>query len=183
MFDSAVMEEGLGLAAEKDMPRRSSMGASPDGLGAYVQDASPGTGMSAAAQMSPMDPYQPQQQAVPYSAVPHSQMQGEIDFLEPDDTSSGAATRSGGITLLFVALSSGIGYALKGGFGMGAGLLISAGAANAYRAQKWWDSGDPSERHEAIVSGVFALAEIATGVFIGYKAYQLPDDKKKKSKD
>jgi hypothetical protein len=93
--------------------------------------------------------------------------------LEPDSTSSGAATRSAGFTLLFVALSTGVGYALKGGLGAAAGLLLSGGLANAYRAQKWFDSADPSEKHEAMVSSIFAAGELGAGAYVAYKAHQV----------
>jgi len=110
--------------------------------------------------------FYPQQQ--PY--YPQQPMAGEIEFLEPEDTSDGAAMRSGGFTLLFVAVSTGIGYAWKGGFGAISGLLLSAGAANGYRAQKWFGSEDPSEKHESLVSSVFAAGEIFGGLFVGYQA-------------
>jgi hypothetical protein len=101
----------------------------------------------------------------------YQQMEGPIDLIEPDDTSGGAAARSAGLTLLFVAVSTGIGYALRGGYGAVSGLLISSGTANVYRAQKWWGSPDPSEKHEAIVSSLFAVGEVFGGLFVGYKAY------------
>ena len=99
-------------------------------------------------------------------------MAGELEFIEPDDTSSGAAARSAGFTLVFVALATGIGYAVRGGLGAATGLLLSGGVANSYRAQKWWGSPEPSEKHEAIVSAVFAAGELISGAYVGYKAFQ-----------
>ncbi len=164
MFDAAVVEEGLGQAATREYRRPVS--GSPDGLGAYVR-AEP-------RQQPPSEQYnqyQEQDEA--------DQLAGEIDFIEPEDTSSGAATKSAGFTLLFVALSTGIGYAVKGGLGAAAGLLLSAGVANGYRAQKWWSSPEPSEKHESIVSAVFAAGEVFAGIYVGYKAFQMGERRSK----
>jgi len=180
MFDSAVVNDGLGQAraVENKQAARNyqpsyqdplqGIGESPDGLGAYVVDgdasALPGEEVS-------------NEPGIPYSQVPYTQTQqmgGELDFFEPDDTSSGAAARSAGLTLLFVAITTGVGYAVRGGLGASSGLLMSAGLANGYRAQKWWGSADPSERHEAVVSGVFCVGEILGGLFVGYQAYKAP---------
>lgn len=167
MFDAAVVEEGLGQAATREHGRRAVAG-SPDGLGAYVRP-------------DPQPQYaQPSQQYNEYQeAAEAGQLAGEIDFIEPDDTSSGSATKSAGFTLLFVALSTGLGYAIKGGFGAAAGLLLSAGVANGYRAQKWWSSPEPSEKHEAIVSSVFGAGEIFAGIYVAYKAFQLGERRSK----
>lgn len=172
MFDQVVEKEGLGRAEEAlDAARPDgglgNQGPSPDGLGAYVE-AQPGdmyshaTSHRASTQMPQMMPQMHQ--------VPQQSMSGEIDFLEPVDTSDGAALRSSGFTLLFVALASVAGYAWKGGHGAITGLLLSAGAANGYRAQKWWGSADPSEKHEALVSTIFAAGEIFGGLYVGYQA-------------
>lgn len=165
MFDAAVVEEGLGQAATREN-RRPAMSGTPDGLGAYVR--APQQVVSPSQQY---DDYQEQAEA--------GQLAGEIDFIEPDDTSSGSATKSAGFTLLFVALCTGIGYAVKGGLGAATGLLLSAGAANGYRAQKWWASPEPSEKHEAIVSAVFSAGEIFAGIYVGYKAFQMGERRSK----
>jgi len=173
MFDQSVMAEGLGQAAQEE--RRASMrgpspdglGGSPDGLGAYVRPE-PGDANYPYPQPTASSPYPPPLERGPE----YGPMAGEIDFIEPDDTSTGAATRSAGFTLLFVAMLTGVGYAIKGGLGAASGLLLGAGIANGYRAQKWWDSGEPSEKHEAIVSAVFAAGELAAGGYVAYKAYQ-----------
>lgn len=177
MFDNAVVSEGLGQAAVAEN-RAQVRGTSPDGLGAYVQ-AEPG---------DPGYPYprptasSPNPPPVRY-AQPQEQLEGaQWDFLEPDTTSGGAAARSAGFTLLFVAVLTGVGYALKGGLGASAGLLLGAGAANAYRAQKWWDTADASEKHEAMVSTVFAVAEIGAGGYVAYKAFQ-SEGRKGKSRE
>jgi hypothetical protein len=111
------------------------------------------------------------------------QMHGEIDFLEPDSTSGGAATRSAGFTLLFVALATGIGYAWKGGLGAATGLLLAGGLSNLYRAQKWFEASDPSEKHEAIVSTVFAAGELGAGAYVGYQAHKLGKSPVKKKRN
>lgn len=160
MFDAAVVNEGLGQAAEE-------AGKSPDGLGAFVvQDG------------NHLPPPQPTQPRWAPPADPQ-QLQGEIDFLEPDDTSGGSAVRSAGFTLLFVGLSTAVGFALARGLGAASGLLLSAGVANAYRSQKWWGSPEPSEKHEAVVSGLFSVAELGTGLFVAYRAYQLGEGAKR----
>lgn len=165
MFDAAVVEEGLGQAATREH-RRPAMAGTPDGLGAYVR---------APQQVAP-----PSEQYNQYQEEAEAgQLAGEIDFIEPDDTSTGSATKSAGFTLLFVALSTGLGYAIRGGFGAAAGLLLSAGVANGYRAQKWWSSPEPSEKHEAIVSSVFAAGELFAGIYVGYKAFQLGERRSK----
>ena len=134
-------------------------------MGAYVQPDSvdPGYPYPEPTASSPHPP------PVGYG---HQGMHGPIDFIEPEDTSSGSATRSAGFTLLFVALGSGIGYAWKGGLGAATGLLVAAGLANVYRAQKWFDSPEPSEKHEAIVSALLGAGELGSSLYVGYKAYQ-----------
>lgn len=164
MFDNSVVEEGLGQASVAEH-RASLRGGSPDGLGAY---ATPDYGFQ-----RPQPPPTPQ----PRPVYEPEAVGGEIDWIEPDDTSSGAATKSAGFTLLFVALFTGVGYAIKGGLGAASGLLIGAGIANGYRAQKWWDSGEPSEKHEAIVSAVFGVGEVAAGAYVGYKAFKSTENK------
>lgn len=111
--------------------------------------------------------YPGQNQQYPYGATA-----GTLDFLEPDDTTSASLSRSAGFTALFVALSTGIGYAVKGGMGAATGLLLSGAAANGYRAQKWWNSQDPSEKHEAIVSSIFAVGGFVAAGYIGWRASQ-----------
>ena len=74
--------------------------------------------------------------------------------------------------MLFVAAAAGIGYAMRGGLGATSGLLLAGSAANVYRAQKWWKSSDPSEKHEAVVSAVFAAGGILAGGYVGYKAME-----------
>lgn len=157
LFDAGVAMEGLGQA-EAAFDEQRGFGASPDGLGAFQSDP---------------DPYVPPQPmpGAP-SRMPVNQMQGEIDFIEPDDASPEAGIRSGGFTVLLVALSAGIGYAWKGGLGAAAGVLLTGSAANMYRAQKWLSSPEPSEKHEAMVSTVFGVAGLGAGGYVGYKAFQ-----------
>lgn len=100
------------------------------------------------------------------------QMQGPWAPLEPTDTSQAAAVRSAGITALLAAGSFGAGIAAAGPLGGAAGILLASGLANGYRAQKWWGSPDPSEKHEAVVSSVFGLAALGIGAYLAYRAYQ-----------
>jgi hypothetical protein len=130
-----------------------SMGASPDGLGAFAQPTS--------------GEYQ---QA-------HAGMGGEIAFLEPPDASPQAAIRSAGITALVAAVAFGGGLALGGAWGSISGLALSGTAFNVYRAQKWWGSPEPSEKHEAVVSATFAAIGLAVGGYTAYKAYQTKGSK------
>lgn len=171
MFDANVVREGLGQAEQDWRQAAAGVHGSPDGLGA----AAPVGEYFANPQGTGAYTVEPGQRPRPQYAQPVAGQ--EFDFIEPDDTSSGAATRSAGFTLLFVAVSTGIGFALRGGLGAAAGLALSAGVANGYRAQKWWDSPEPSEKHEAVVSGIFAAAEVVSGLYVGYKAFQLPKDR------
>ncbi len=110
-------------------------------------------------------PVGPEEPDYPYDAAA-----GVEEWLEPHDTSPEAAMRTAGFTVLFVAVSTGIGYAVKGGLGAVTGLLGAGALANGYRAQKWWGSADPSEKHEAVVSGLFAFAGGVGAAYLGYKA-------------
>jgi hypothetical protein len=98
-------------------------------------------------------------------------LQGPVDWVEPDDVSEQAALRSAGITALAVTLGGGVGLALGGGYGLVSGAMVVAGAANAYRAQKWWSSDDPSEKHEAVVSAMMAVVNLGLFGYTAYKAY------------
>lgn len=141
------------------------IGESPDGIGAYArQDGGP--------------PMRNMQQPPPGAANPGGMMlsgppmDGTWDFYEPDDVSSDAAVRSAGLTALFATVMLGTGVAIGGPWGAGAGLLLAGSAVNGYRAQKWWGSAEPSEKHEAVVSAVFATFGIAVGGYMAYKAFQ-----------
>jgi hypothetical protein len=94
------------------------------------------------------------------------QMEG---WLEPEDTSPEAAGMSAGITALFVAGSIGLGYALGGWKGAVAGGVLSGAVANGYRAQKNMGSTIPDQKHEAVVSSVFAVAGLGLGGYVVYK--------------
>jgi hypothetical protein len=99
-------------------------------------------------------------------------MSGKIDFLEPPDTSPQAAVRSAGLTALAAAVGFGAGLALGGPWGGISGLAFSGSAFNIYRAQKWWGSADPSEKHEAVVSSIFGAINVVVGGYTAYRAYQ-----------
>lgn len=87
-------------------------------------------------------------------------------FYEP------AAARSAGMTFLVGVAAFGVGLATGGGWGGLAGVLGTGAVFNGYRAQKWWGSQDPSQKHEAMVSGVMALGTAAAAVYAVHKASQ-----------
>jgi len=137
-------------------------GQSPDGLG----------GMGAYAQPMPEGlPTSYPQGVQPGAGVPMGAMgQWQMPF-EPMDVSPEAAIRSAGMTTLATAVAFGGGLAIGGWKGGIAGLLLSGGAFNLYRAQKWWGSAEPSEKHEAVVSSIVGAAGVAGGGYAAYKAY------------
>jgi len=130
------------------------MGASPDGLGATLRMAN--------------DP--PRRLAhVSDTRYFMQPLEGSLP-IEPIDTSPGAAVQSAGIAAVLVALGFGVGLAASGPLGAVGGVLLMGGLSNGYRAQKWINSQNASEKHEAIVSGVFALAEVLAGGYAIYRA-------------
>lgn len=169
LFDNVDLEK-----FESDgQPSSSGMGASPDGLGMTMtpeQMADPDIGPNRDFNIPQKgNAFEPGfNGSFPYGATAGDEFGG----IEPTDTSDEAATRSAGFTLLFVALATGIGYAARGGMGAATGLLASGAIANGYRAQKWWSSPDPGQKHEAIVSGIFSAGGLAAAGYIGYKAMQ-----------
>jgi hypothetical protein len=185
MFEGADVFGGTfsgGQAGYEDptpaLPGGQATGASPDGIS--------GDGMGnvqiplgndpAPMQAAAGPPVPPGAAIIPTGrggAMAPAGMQGQTwDAMEPTDVSPAAAVRSAGFTALIVAASMGVGYAAGGPWGAGAGLLLAGAAANGYRAQKWWDSAEPSEKHEAVVSGVFSAGAVGMGVYMAYKAYQ-----------
>lgn len=155
---------------EEDAPALSgavAAGSSPDGLGAYAQPVGP-SGAPRAVQSA---------QQYPQYLAGSGPMQGTWDVLEPDDVSHASAMRSAGFTALFATVAVGAGIAIGGPWGAGAGVLLAGAAANGYRAQKWWGSGDPSEKHEAVVSAVFSVFGIGVGGYMAYKAYGAKKEK------
>jgi hypothetical protein len=105
--------------------------------------------------------------------APATATAGEWAALEPVDASPEAGLRSAGFTALFATAAVGTGIAVGGGVGGAAGLLLAGALTNAYRAQKWWGSTQPSQKHEAMVSGVFAVAGLGIGGWLAWKAAQL----------
>jgi hypothetical protein len=139
------------------------------------QQASAGVGAQ------PMPPPPPGALVIPVGngvmAQHGQQMQPQMDGytwqgMEPQDTSEPAALRSAGFTALLIATCVGAGVAVGGPWGAAAGLLVAGAAANGYRAQKWWDSANASEKHEAVVSGIFAAGTAGMGAYAAWKAYQ-----------
>ena len=94
----------------------------------------------------------------------------ELDWVEPTDVSRQAASRSAGLTMVVAGLGVGGGLLLGGPWGAGAGLMLAGALANGYRAQKWWGSSIPSEKHEAVVSATFAVFEVVLGGYFVYKS-------------
>jgi len=94
--------------------------------------------------------------------------------------SDNAAITSAGLTIVAVTAGTAIGYALKGSLGAISGLLFSGAAANLYRAQKWWKSPNPSNKHEAIVSTVFGIGGIVAGGFLVYQLMQENSEESRK---
>ncbi len=142
------------------------MGASPDGLGASPDGiGAAGTGEYFAGPTGGMG-------AFAHPTGGGGGMHGQIDFLEPVDASPAAALRSAGMTALVAAVAFGGGLAFGGAWGGVSGIMLSGSAFNVYRAQKWWGSPDASEKHEAVVSAMFAAIGIAAGGYTAYKAYE-----------
>ncbi len=144
-------------------------GTSPDGLGAYAQPVDEGMPAAARARHMAAAPY-------PMNGGTGG-LNGSWDFIEPDDVSSQSALRSAGFTALFATVALGAGIAIGGPWGAGAGVLLAGAAVNGYRAQKWWGSPEPSEKHEAVVSAVFATFGVGVGGYMAYKAYNAKKEK------
>lgn len=142
------------------MQSAAGMSGSPDGLGAFARPTR-GTG----------EYFAPAQGTGAY-AQPVDGMGGQIEWLEPTDASPSAAMRSAGLTALAAAVFFGSGLALGGPWGGVSGIMLSGAGFNMYRAQKWWGSADASEKHEAVVSALFAAIGVAAGGYTAYKAYE-----------
>jgi len=91
---------------------------------------------------------------------------------EPQDVSPEAAVRAAGITTLAAALGFGVGLAAGGWKGGIAGILLTGGLFNGYRAQKWWSSPDPGEKNEAVVSAIMGTVGVVAGGYAAYKTYE-----------
>lgn len=105
----------------------------------------------------------------PMQQGPMQPLEGPLEIVEPKDNTAG---RSAGITALLLTGATGAGYAAAGPWGAATGASLAGATANLYRAQKWFKSEDPSERHEAVVSTVFAVAGLGLAAWLGYQAYQ-----------
>jgi len=175
MFDDRVIAEAVG---QMDGTIEA-LGNSPDGLGEYQ--------MQPYQQALPQQPYpypmQTMQEAIPYPQMPmptqgnNMAQHGELEFLEPQEVSDSATMRSAGITVVTAAIGGAIGYSIAGSLGALNGILYSGAFFNAYRAQKWWGEKTPDKKHEAVVSGIFALIGIGAA---GYLTYYLMQEKDKK---
>ena len=149
VFENVPAEHGVTDGPRNMGPPPSHLSGSPDGLG-----APPGVG------------------GYPGMGAYAEAVGGKVDMLEPTDVSPQAALRTAGIVSLAAAVAFGSGLALGGAWGGVSGVLLSGSAFNIYRAQKWWGSPDPSEKHEAVVSALFGAIGIASGGYSAYKAYQ-----------
>lgn len=149
-------QAGMPPQAQAGLPpqAQAGFGAGPDGMGAYLTN--PGG--------------QVLDQTATMHYWPQPQLEGQLPFLEPSDTSGRATLQSAGYTALLVALTTGIGLAYGKGWGAVAGLTIGAGAANAYRAQKWINDPDPSRRHEAVVSATVGVGELVVAIYSAWRA-------------
>jgi hypothetical protein len=155
------------------LPHPGQPGTPGDGQGNYYPPT-PGAAQAAQGQPHAIIPIGGGNQPAPPTMATAGQqpMAGEWGFIEPQDASPEAGVRSAGFTALFATMAVGAGYALGGPLGAAAGLLLSGAAANGYRAQKWWGSNVPGEKHEAVVSSVFSAAGLGVGGWLAYKAYQ-----------
>ena len=175
MFDESVdgLWDNVDVESFESDGQPSGTGESPDGLGLTPEEmADPDVGPHNTDFDDPMAGGAAFDPGYGADSFEYGATAGEFDFIEPTDTTPEAATRSAGFTLLFVAVATGVGYAAKGGMGAATGLLASGALANGYRAQKWWGSGVPAQKHEAIVSGIFTIGGLAAAGYVGYKSMQ-----------
>ena len=154
------------------LPPQAPVDAAPPGMAGAPSPDGLGGGMGAYAQPLPegLPPAMPQP-VPPGGGLPMGGPMGQWQApFEPMDVSPEGAIRSAGFTTLAAAIAFGGGMAIGGWKGGIAGLLLTGGGFNLYRAQKWWGSPDPSEKHEAVVSSVMGAAGLAGGGFAVYKA-------------
>lgn len=83
-----------------------------------------------------------------------------------------AAARGAGVALVFAALGGGIGAAVGGAWGFGAGILLVGSARNAIRARQLWTAPDASDREEAAKSATMGIVGAAAGGYLAYQAYR-----------
>jgi hypothetical protein len=164
----------------RGLPAPGGMGGSPDGISGDGSGnfTGPTAVTGSGSGYMPLPPEATQGAVI----VPHGQsygpgpggpMAGQTwQGMEPADTSGSGALRSAGFTALLLAAGVGGGVAVGGAWGAAAGFLLASALANGYRAQKWLDSEQPSQKHEAVVSGVFAAGAVGAGIWAAYKAYQ-----------
>lgn len=179
-----VNDEVAGLL---NAPRRTATGSSPDGIGELEDAGAPGLGILggggptpeevAATEEGPVRREGPgpelHSQDMPiYVRPPMPDLSGKVLAFEPRDVGVNAAARSAGLTLLSAAAGFGIGLAAGGPWGAFAGISFSSAFWNGYRAQKWWDSKNPSERHEAVSGAVMTAVALAAGGYSAYRAVQ-----------
>jgi hypothetical protein len=179
-----VNDEIAGLLPPDSRPRAGA-GGSPDGIGELEDAGAPGLGILggggrtaeevAATEDGPVRHEGPDLRSpmMPvYVRPPMPDLSGRVLAFEPRDVGVNAAARSAGLTLLSAAAGFGIGLAAGGPWGAFAGLSFSSAFWNGYRAQKWWDSKNPSERHEAVSGAVMTAVALAAGGYSAYKAVQ-----------
>lgn len=83
-----------------------------------------------------------------------------------------AAARGAGVALVFAAVGGGIGAALGGAWGLGAGILLVGALRNAVRARQLWGARDESDREEAAKSATMGVVGAAAGGYLAYQAYR-----------
>jgi hypothetical protein len=165
-FDTA----GGAQPTEPEQPAQQQRPLLSDGTGNYEGPMPTQAPVPAAPQYPPGTAVIPVDGRQPYA--PDAAMAGPWQAIEPTDASPEAGLRSAGFSALLVTAAVGTGIALGGAWGAAAGALLAGAAANGYRAQKWWGSTDPSQKHEAMVSSIFAAAGAGVGGWLVWKAAQ-----------
>lgn len=85
---------------------------------------------------------------------------------------SGGARAKAGATVVLCAVSTGVGAALGGYPGAGAGLFLSGAVRNLYRAQAGLSGSDDSSRGEAAKSLTLGVLGLAAGGYFVYRCFR-----------
>jgi len=76
------------------------------------------------------------------------------------------------VALIFAALGAGVGAAVGGAWGLGAGVLLVGSARNAIRARQLWGAPEERDREEAAKSATMGIVGVAAGGYLAYQAYR-----------